>query len=297
VEHEWVIDALRLVIGIVILGYASVKDMRERKVPNAPWIVLAVTALILLPVQVVADGESLSYLLIMVPILAIFADVYWDGKEGSAVARYGPAAKYSIGIIALVALGYTWGTNSYFQHLLAVPVMMLFIVAMYLTDLIRGGADAKALLSLAVLFPIYPVLGGFPLFQGGTPAVQLLFPFVFVILIYASIANSLLFIYFLLRNVASGDLKLPQALLGFKLDHSKITGRHVWLMERIEDGEHVVYVRPRHEENLEKEVDLLVASGHTRLWVTPMTPLVLLMWASLIFSSIFGNLIFWLVSL
>jgi preflagellin peptidase FlaK len=296
VDQEWAIDALRLAIGIVILSYASVLDVRTRRVNNAPWMVLAAAAIILLPVQLVVDGESLAYVLVAVPILAILADVYWDGKEGSTTAKYGPAAKYSIGIIAMVALGYTWGASPYFQHLLAIPVMMLFVVAMYMSDIIRGGADAKALLSLAIMFPVYPALGGFPLLHGDTGTAQLFFPFSFVILINAAIMIALMPIVFLSRNISSRELMFPQSLLGYKADHSQLKGKHVWLMERMEAGEHIVYTRPRREEDLDKEIDLLVASGHTRLWITPKIPFIVPMLASLVFSAVIGNLIFLLSS-
>jgi len=292
VDDKWVIDALRLVIGIVILSYASVQDVMTRRVRNAPWIVLAIAALILLPVQLVADGESLAYLLVIVPILAILADVYWDGKEGSTMAKYGPAAKYSMGIIAVVALGYAWGASPYFQHLLAIPVMMLFVVALYMSDIIRGGADAKALLSLAVLFPVYPALGGFPLLSGDTVTAQLFFPFSFVILINAAIMTALMPIVFLSRNIASREMKFPQSLLGYKAEHTQLKGKHVWLMERMEGGEHNIYTRPKRDEDLEKEIDLLVRSGHTRLWITPKIPFIVPMLLSLVFSTVVGNLIF-----
>ncbi len=295
-DDKWVIDALRLVIGIAILGYASVQDVRTRRVQNGPWIVLAVAALVLIPIQLIADGKSLTYVLVIVPIIAILADVYWDGKEGSTMTRYGPAVKYSIGIIAIVALGYAWGSSSYFQHLLAIPVMMLFVVAMYMSDIIRGGADAKALLSLAILFPVYPALGGFPLLHGDTGTAQLFFPFAFVILINAAIMTALMPIVFLSRNIASREMKFPQSLLGYRAEHSQLKGKHVWLMERMEGGEHVIYARPKRDEDLDKEVDLLVKSGRTRLWITPKIPFIVPMLASLVFSAVIGNLIFLLTS-
>jgi len=294
VDDKWVIDALRLLIAIVILSYASIQDVRTRKAQNALWIVLAAAALILLPVQLVADGESLAYVLVVVPILAILADVYWDGKEDSAMARYGPWAKYSMWFIATVALGYAWVDRLYFQHLLAIPVMMFFFVVMYMLGLIRGGADAKAMISLAILFPLYPALGGFPLLHGSTGSAQLLFPFAFVILFTAAIITALTPIYYLSRNLASRDMKFPQSLFGYKAEHSQLKGKHVWLMERMEGGEHVIYVRPKKDEDLEKEIDLLVRSGHTRLWITPMIPFLVPMLLSLVFSTVVGNLIFWL---
>lgn len=291
-DDKWVIDAIRLTVGVVILSYAAVQDVKTRRVRNAPWLILAVVALILLPVQLVADGESLWYLLVMVPILAILADVYWDSEEGTASAKYGPVAKYAAGIATVIVLGYAWGTKPYFQHLLAVPVMMLFIVVMYFFDVIRGGADAKALLSLAILFPVYPALGGFPILHGDTGTAQLFFPFSFVILINAAIMTALAPIVFLARNISSGEMTFPQSLLGYKVDSSQLKGKHVWLMERMVDGQHVTYTRPKRDEDLEKEIGLLVGSGHSRLWVTPKIPFIVPMLASLLFSAVIGNLVF-----
>jgi preflagellin peptidase FlaK len=296
VEQKWIIDALRVVIGIVILAYASVQDVRTRRVQNAAWMVLAAIALVLLPIQLVADGESLTYLLVTIPILAILADIYLDHEEGSRMAKYGPAAKYSIGIIAIVALGYAWGTRPYFQHLLAMPVMMLFIVAMYMSDVIRGGADAKALISLAVLFPVYPALGGFPLLEGNADTAQLFFPFSFVILINAAIMTAIMPIVFLSRNLASRDIKFPQSLLGYRVEHSQLRNKHVWLMERMNGEMHEFFARPKQDENLENEVDLLVRAGHTRLWITPKIPFIVPLLASLVFSAVIGNLIVLLAS-
>jgi preflagellin peptidase FlaK len=210
------------------------------------------------------------------------------------MARYGPWAKYSMWFIATVALGYAWVDRLYFQHLLAIPVMMFFFVVMYMLGLIRGGADAKAMISLAILFPLYPALGGFPLLHGSTGSAQLLFPFAFVILFTAAIITALTPIYYLSRNLASRDMKFPQSLFGYKAEHSQLKGKHVWLMERMEGGEHVIYVRPKKDEDLEKEINLLVRSGHTRLWITPMIPFLVPMLLSLVFSTVVGNLIFWL---
>lgn len=292
VDDKWVVDGLRLVIGIVILCYASVQDVRTRKVQNGAWIVLAGAALILLPVQLSADGESLSYALVSLPILAILADVYWEGREGSTAAKYGPPAKYSIAVVLIVALGYAWGSSSYFQHMLAIPVMMLVFVAMYMADIIRGGADAKALLSLAILFPVYPALGGFPLLHGATDASQLFFPFSFVVLINAAIITAFAPIYYSIRNMASGDTRFPQLFLGYRTEASEAREKHVWLMERMDGSQHEYFARPRHGEDLDKELGLLVSAGHTRIWITPKIPFIVPMAASLVFSAVIGNLIF-----
>ena len=205
------------------------------------------------------------------------------------MSKYAPFMKYAVAVVLIVILALLWGDQTGFRPFLAVPVMMLFVVVMYMLDVIRGGADAKALLSLSILFPVYPLLQGLPVLHG-TSSGQLLFPFSFVILVNAAIIVAFTPLVFLIRNLAAKEFRFPQGLLGYKIDHKQLKGRQVWLMERIDQGQHRLYARPKRDEDLGKEIDLLVKSGYTRFWVTPKIPFVVPMLAGLIFSAIVGNL-------
>lgn len=158
-DSSEILSLLRLAPAIIVLTYASVLDWRTRRVPNTYWIALSLVGLVLIPIQLRVDDADYKFLLIIVPILVILSDVYWSSEEEGSLAKYMPVAKYAVAVVAIIALAYLWGTDEYFQHFIAVPIMMLLIVAMYMLDIIRGGADAKALLSLSILFPFYPVLG------------------------------------------------------------------------------------------------------------------------------------------
>lgn len=284
------VSALRLVVAIAILAAASVLDIRTRKVGNHYWIAMAAFGLLLLPVQISVDGQNWEYLWVAVPVLAILSDVYVDAKPDSLLDRYGPTAKYAIAVVAVVLMGYYWGEAPYFQHLLAVPVMMLAIVAMYMLDIIRGGADAKAFLSLSVLFPFYPIIDGMPVVHGQTELAMIAFPFSFAILVNAAIIVAIAMpIGFLLMNLAARDLRFPNAFLGHRMAVEKAAKSHVWLMERIENGRHVVYTRPRRQEDLGKELGLLKSAGFDRVWVTPKIPFMVPMLASLVLSAVVGN--------
>ena len=285
------VTALRIVAAVAILSYASLLDWRTRKIDNIYWIGLSVLGLIFTPIQIWIDDQPMEYLLVLVPVLAILADVYWDNGEGTAVAKLAPVAKYAIAIVAIVALGYVWSNESYFQHLLAVPVMMLFIVLMYMMDIIRGGADAKAMLALTILFPFYPAIGSLPIIQADTEAAEVLFPFSFVILITAAIIVAFFPIWFAIKNLLIREFKFPQGFLGYKMDADTIKMAHVWLMERIEDGKHITYTRPRAGENLEKEVKALVERGFRRIWITPKIPFIIPMLAAVVFSTVVGNVL------
>ena len=290
-DYAEAISATRLLIAFVILAVASVLDVRTRKVSNIHWVLMAVVGLALLPVQIAVDHARWEYLLVAVPILAVLSDVYLEGKPGSRFEKLAPVLKYGVALAAMVVMGYLWGRDPFFQHFLAVPVMMLVVVALYMLDLVRGGADAKALISLSILFPFYPTVAGLPAIHE-TELSTIIFPFAFTILVNAAIIVAVVVpLGFFLRNVVSWDLRFPNAFLGRRMDVDRAFGGHVWLMERIENGEHVFYSRPRRNEDLSKELGLLRGAGINRVWVTPKIPFMVPILASLVLSALVGNVL------
>jgi preflagellin peptidase FlaK len=294
VDSSETLSLLRLAPAIIVLAYASVLDWRTRRVPNTYWIALSLVGLALIPIQLLVDEADPKFLLIMVPILVILSDVYWGSEKEGPLAKYMPVAKYAVAVVAIVALAYLWGTDEYFQHFLAVPMMMLLIVVMYMLDVIRGGADAKALLSLSILFPFYPALGSLPILHSDAPPADIIFPFSFIILITAAVVVVVLPLGFLAKNLVSRDLQFPLAFLGYRMEGAEIGKSHVWLMERIQDGRHVTSTRTRRDEDLGKEVEALSRAGYKRIWITPKIPFIAPMTASVILSAVLGN---WLLHL
>lgn len=284
-------DALRLVSAILILAAASVLDWRTRKVPNLYWIVLTVFGVLFIPVQILVDDQDPGYILVLIPILAIFADVYLDPKEGTVWARYAPFLKYAVAVLSIVILAVYLGEEEYFQQLLAVPGFMLLIVVLYMLDVIRGGADAKALLSLAVLFPSYPVFDSLPLLRAESTSAEILFPFTFVVLVTAAIIVALFPLAFLAINIARGDSKFPYSFLGYRIPAADVGKKHVWLMERIRDGKHELRARPIHDEDISRAVLSLQEAGFSEIWVTPKIPFIIPMLIGLIVAAMIGNLL------
>lgn len=291
-----IVTSLRLAASVAILAYASVLDWRTRKVGNVYWIALSVIGLLLIPVQILIDDRPLEYALILVPILAILSDVYLDAGTEEKPSHIIPLAKYAVAITSLVALGYLWLDNPYFPNLFIVPVLMLFIVIMYTLDMIRGGADAKALLALAIVFPTYPVIVSLPLISPARSEIDLVFPFTLAVLVTAAIIVALLPIGFAAKNLTAREFNFPYGFLGYKMDVASLKGKQVWLMENVEDGKLVRHTRPRSNEELEKEIDLLKAAGVSRVWVTPKVPFIIPITASLIFTAVVGNLFFLILS-
>ncbi|UCE91639.1 MAG: hypothetical protein JSV90_00305 [Methanobacteriota archaeon] len=289
VDSSEAVAVIKLAAAIAILGYASISDLRTRRASNWFWIALSAIGVAMIPVTVAVEDMSMSYLLILIPILAVLSDVFWDAESSSALARSAPFIKYGLAIVATAALGVAWGDEGDFQSLLIVPIVMLLIILLYMLDVIRGGADAKALISISIVFPSYPVVASMPLITSESEVLQTVVPFTFSVLVNAALLVVFLPLAFLLINLIRRDLLFPQMFLGYRTDGRDALRRHVWLMERIVDGKRVLYSRPKTEEDLRREIDLLKDHGHLRIWVTPKIPFIVPIFISLILTALIGN--------
>jgi len=297
VEAGEAVAIIGLIFAFPLLTYCSILDWKTRKVANPYWIVLSVFGICLLIMRAFVDEADPAYLLILVPITAILSDVYLEGEGNSLLVRAAPFLKYAAAIVSIIVLAYLWGNEPYFQHFLAVPVVMLFMVVLYMANVIRGGADAKALLALAIVFPFYLNIGEFPLISPASADIEVLFPFTLSVLVNAAIIVAILPLFFFFKNLAVREFEFPQGFLGYKMDNKEIVGRHVWLMERAEDGRIMKYVTPKSSEDLSKEVELLTKAGRTRIWVTPKLPFIIPITASVLLTAFIGGILFLLIPL
>jgi hypothetical protein len=75
------------------------------------------------------------------------------------------------------------------------------------------------------------------------------------------------------------------------MDLPSASGKHIWLMERMQDGQHIVYTRPRRDEDLGKELQKLRNTGRSRIWVTPKIPFIPAILAGSLITALVGNLL------
>lgn len=141
-----------------------------------------------------------------------------------------------------------------------------------------GGADAKGLMVVAMLTPRVPEL------------LDHRTVLAFDALVNATLLMVTLPILFLAWNVARGDLRLPAALLGARMDLGKARDRHLWPMQEA-DGRWRYLHRPG------VDVSGIFAAharaGATRVWVTPKIPFMVPLTAGLILAAGPGNLALW----
>ncbi|MDI9610840.1 MAG: A24 family peptidase C-terminal domain-containing protein [Archaeoglobales archaeon] len=155
-----------------------------------------------------------------------------------------------------------------------------------------GGADAKALMCLAVIFPFYPDLGAFPVINNG-----------FGIFSFSVLANSVIFAPFLMfgllfRNLSRegprGFIKNPiYYIAGYKIPVEKI-GFHN-LFEFVDEKGELRKVRRAVEPN-EEIIARLKKSGLQKVWATPALPFIIFITFGYITAVFLGDVLFLAIS-
>lgn len=297
------LTASRLIIGIIFLALASAQDLKSRRVNDVVWIVLGSLAIVFLIAQLVNDNARWEYYLVLVPIAILFFDVFWDREaiysEGKFQFVPVPIVLYIISLVVMIWLLFSFYTDTYFLMLFTAPVMILVCYGLYYSRLIKGGADAKALICISILIPYYPVLYGYPMVNPGAPFLEgmsIMFPFALVVLLNASILMLLIPVAFLFYNIGKRNVKLPQCFVGYKVKVNQVP-RFAWLMERVEDGKIKISVFPKKSGNKLENIRKLKEFGLKEVWVTPQIPFIVPLTLGFIISFVVGNLFLGLVLL
>ena len=300
-------SVLRLGVALAFMVAASAMDWRTRRVPNRVWIALGIAGMGFLVYEMILSetasffGPERTYgpahFLIFIPIAIIFFDTFWDREPiyDDGKLNFLPLALYCVAGVAILAMVYVEGLTLEVGQLLSVPAVMSIFILFYYMGIVRGGADAKALLALSIIFPFYPVFGSLPWIsypEGSAEVLQMTFPFTFLILMNAAILHAVAgptLRFF--RNLARGDRSFPEMFLGYRMDIADVPKRFVWPMEVVRDGEVVLMLFPKRTGDVKEELARLREKGLERIWVTPKDPFIIPMTLGIIFSVVVGNLV------
>jgi preflagellin peptidase FlaK len=174
-------------------------------------------------------------------------------------------------------------------YLIFIPIMIALMYIFFQLRLIFGGADAKAMMALAILVPLEPSIFEFPLLSS-------FMPFSWIILSNSVLLFLLIPVSLLIFNIARRNIKFPYCLLGYKLSVEKAKERFVWPLEKIVDGKRKFSYMPK-EFDVENDLETFEKNGIMEIWVTPKIPFMIPLLAGFLCSFILGDLIFHLMSL
>jgi preflagellin peptidase FlaK len=226
------VDLARVVVGVGVLAFAAVCDLRWRRAPDACWLVVAGIGAALLAVQ-------------------------W-ARTPAFWAEYQPAIVAAGLVLALAVVG-------------------------YVTGLITGGADAKALASLAVLAPV-------PLDAAWTLPLPSAFPVVLTSLTNGLLVALLVPVALVLVNLARGDVDGARTLTAVRTSVEDVDLRVVWPLEHVdEDGQVQVATTPGGVPRDAFDPAELAEAGRERIWVSPKVPFLVPLWVGLVGAVLVGD--------
>ena len=255
-----VMTALWMAVPAVVLAHAAVCDLRTREVPDWHWAAIGLIGPILCLLSV--QGLSVCVLLGSVMLTVCMLSERLDGF------RAVPVIVASAVLMSVPVFTEDSGWTRYAG--LSALAMYLLFYAMYVTGLLRGGADAKCLMSLALAFPVYPVSDPLPLlWVMGQP--EFLVANLSMSVLVVSLALSLSSVFYVLCVNLRQGYRGRRMLTAFPMDVGRARAEFVWPVERMADGEKVPC---RDYDSREKILDELESVGVARVMVTPMIPFV-----------------------
>jgi len=235
------------------------------------------------------EGSILNIVRLFLGTILLLIASYTDIKTRRA-ANFLWVIMAGVGV-ALVVVQYFMAPFSSIWYLILIPVMIAMFYAFYLMRLLFGGADAKALMALAILVPIQPIIGVLPYLR----------PLTFWPGVWTIFVNSLIFFLFipvslLIYNIGKRNVQFPHCLLGYRMSVEKAKQNFVWPLEKIKDGKRKLAKLPK-DFDVDKELEEFEKLGITEIWVTPKIPFMIPLLIGFLATFILGDILTYLIDI
>jgi len=254
-------------IMAAVLISASAQDIRSREVSDAHWVLMGITGIIIMVVRMFDGIVSIERIMVCAGTVMIIADILYDRKcpRHLDILFYAVLATMFVIPLTVSADDIFIGTS------LVIPACYLVFAGMFYAGVLKGGADVKCLISLAIVFPVYPEMLGYPVIGIPSSVMPLIMPFPTAVLLVASIFSVSAMVFVIVKNIMRGDTEFPNMLLGYTMNSRDARDSHVWIMDKTNIGN---------------------TCHNDRIWVTPKIPFIVPLTAAAIFTALAGNPMF-----
>ena len=308
-------------VGVLFLGmaWAAWMDHKDRRVPNEHWIVWAKPAIFLWGLDLMVQGADWTIYLTAFGVVA-YAGVsvfrrptLRDARAGSGMDRVF-IAWYLVSVIGFIAGAIRYQATSPIEVILgdgdelgmlwwrtASVFLVIFVIDVaWRLRLLHGGADAKALMWVALVFPSWATVPTPLSSVMGDTLVAL--PVAVALLMWGGLAFLLIPFIMLILNIKKGSLRsfgdLRLAWHATKIPIDEVLQRHVWMLTTTmvrPDGEGEVIHRSRaprrtpNEEELQQQIMSLKALGVEDVWVSFKMPLLVFLFPAVLPLVLLGE--------
>lgn len=187
-------------------------------------------------------------------------------------------------VLLLIEFFLTEGFGDQIIYLIFIPIIIGIVYVFFQLRLIFGGADAKAIMAIAILVPFQPLFYGYPLYDSIMPFSWVIFSNSIVIFLFVPLS---LFVY----NLFKRNIRFPHCFLGYRTSLAKAKDKFVWPLEHIVDGhKHFSYVP--HSFESEDMYAAFEDAGYKHIWVTPKVPFMIPLLIGFFCSFLIGDILF-----
>lgn len=317
--EEAILGWTRTAVLFVAMGMAAWMDHNDRRVPNEHWIEWSKPAIFIWALDLMVQGADWTVYLTASAVVAYASTsvlgraTLRDARDGSVVDRV-VLVWYAASMIGVVAgalafqsttpmdvvlddgdaMGILWWKT------LGVGAVIAVVDLAWRFRLLHGGADAKALMWVALLFPSWATV---PLsLSSVTDEALVVLPVALALLMWGGLAFFAIPCLMLVKNALNGhirtlaDLRLAWHATRIPLDD--VQRRHVWLLTStmaMPDGSvHVVNTAraPRFTPSADEvalQVEGLANLGVEKVWVSMKIPLLVFLWPAMVPLVLFGE--------
>ena len=245
------VDCVCVSAAILIILLASVSDVRTREVSDVHWMALAILAVVL------SVGTDLFAAFLRIFAIILVSLYLFSEKV------VGPRA------LSVMIMAYLMFFEAYLesgdQSVLVTMASITIILVLYHARIIRGGADAKALVVLSMAFPSYPELN-YALWSPEYPEALVFNP------VFSTMAVALVVSCAMPIMIMIGKRGREPGFNSFVTSLEEARSSFVWPVQDYVEGK---LVTARIPEESEAVYDRLEANGIENVRVTPMIPFIL----------------------
>ncbi len=327
------VGLLRLAILLLCMGGAAAMDHWTRRVPNDWWIRWGVAIVFLLCIEMMLLGADWPLIFLGLGIVSwasisvIGTPSITDMKNGSYL-DWGVFSWYLLGLVGMGCSLILHGENALWVlglhsnpplfsikdaaqlelamihaylllDLFCLAISIGFVELSWRMRLLHGGADAKALMIVAIALPWWSGIGVLGASSMIPPMVS--------VLVWSAAGFLLLPIRTIVTNFSNG-VKSPINMIWHseKWSFDKIIGKQVWILSEViecTDGTRQVSVRMRprrikeNTETIAAKIEELAQMGETEAWITKKHPFLIYVLPSIPLAVILGDPLVWILSI
>ena len=309
-------------VGVLLLGmgWAAWMDHKERRVSNSHWMIWVKPAIFIWCLELLAREADWTIFLTASAVVA-YASVAVIGRPtikdvlsgnrldiivsmwylGSIIGVVVGMTKYGDVDLLDILLGEESGMAALYWTTLSGLIVIFVIDFGWRLRLIHGGADAKALMWVAILVPNWSTM---PVVLDYSSEVTLRLPPAISLLMWGGISFLLIPIFLIIKNIINGNVKSISDLRMFwhstVMPIDKVQDSHVWLltsMIEMPNGELKTYHKTRaprrtpSDEQLALQIEELKSNNVEQVWVSYKLPLLVFLFPVILPMAIFGDII------